>query len=303
MEGDITVGEAWEKAVLAEEGYYCRRLLGQGAFSKVYCVEKQADGRVYACKISENIRLLKNEAQIMAELQHPLFPEYFGLREKEGTGFLFMEYVPGESMEEMLRRRGRFQLLQALRAGMELAEGLRYLQEGRERIVYRDVKPANSIIRQDGRVKLLDFGCACRMGERPDSRAGTVGFAAPEQLDGAKILTASCDVYGWGRTMKAMLGIKDNMGMKGACVKDGASGRQGRDRREKDKEKRLWQILDACTRKEASQRIPDMRSVMMALAPLCAEERTRRGDLKGPGLFIQKEIICEKNIVAMGKNS
>jgi len=163
---------------------------------------------------------------------------------------------------------------------MELAEGLFCLHEGTERLLFRDVKPANSIIQQDGRVRLLDFGCVCTLGEQASSRAGTPGFAAPEQLDGNTILTAACDVYGWGQTMKAMLGAKEP---------DTGAGR------------RFLRFLAACTNADPSERISDMRDVMEALAPL--RRKSGKGWQEGEGTGFGRGAACHKNIVAIGKNT
>lgn len=209
--------------MLKKEGYICRELLGKGAFSEVYRAEDE-EGRAYACKISSNIRLLEREAEAMRSILHPLFPAFFGYWENGDLGCIVMEHVPGECLETMLRRRGAFCAGQVVRTGVELAEGLLYLHERGEGMLFRDVKPANIIVRQDGRVKLLDLGCICAKGVRTDSRAGTPGFCAPEQMEERSVLTESCDVYGLGRTLEAMLGGKDKKERGLLCRPGGGAG-------------------------------------------------------------------------------
>lgn len=276
------------RLLLGRKGYGCVRLLGEGAFSRVYCVEDKADGRIYACKISENMKLLQQEAEVMAVLEHPMFPVYFGFWRETGLGFLLSEYVSGCSLEEMLKRRGYFTAGQTIRVGLALAEVLQYLHERPERFLFRDVKPSNIMVCQGGRVKLIDFGCVCSMEERVSSKAGTPGFAAPEQLTGEGELTPACDVYGLGRTMEAMLGTEADyrIRMKTALDKitlhkKGFSGERFAfmqryadvtSMMEKRKRKRLWRIVDTCTRKEISQRIPDMEQVSLALRRLMIED-------------------------------
>lgn len=277
----------------------------------------------------------------MAGLQHPLFPAFYGMWQEEGSGFLLMEYVRGENMAQMLRRRGRFSLRQTVRAGMELAEGLSYLHEGPGGLLFRDVKPANVVIQQDGRVRLLDLGCACALGERAASRAGTPGFAAPEQLCGEEILTAACDIYGWGRTMEAMLGegCRSECGGRaerrsgrnvnterqsewsesaerrdewegntdqrnewsGGKAWRGRSADQRSGNQDRKISRQLRQLLAACTEREPSLRVPDMRGVMEALAPLGRESGGRGG--RGEDLLSGRGIFCQKNIIAIGKNA
>ena len=110
------------RLILGKKGYHCGRLLGKGAFSRVYYVEGK-DDLVCACKVSENVKLLEREARVMAVLEHPLFPKYFGFWREAGLGFLLGEYVPGCTMEEMLARRGHFTMGQTIRTGLALEIG------------------------------------------------------------------------------------------------------------------------------------------------------------------------------------
>lgn len=255
-----------EKRMLECRGYLCRSVLGEGAFSRVYWVETIPGGESYACKISENEELLEREAQILALLCHPVFPMYYDFWKQDGRGFLLREYVPGNSLEDMLKRRGGFSAGRVICMGLELAKGLGYLHGREELFLFRDIKPSNIILCQDGGVKLVDLGCACSLKERITSRAGSPGFAAPEQLRIGGILTASSDVYGLGQTLRAAMGMK----RPGAAGEErGFPGKRGgrrRGRKQKALETRLLRVLDACTREEAGERIPDMESLERELS-------------------------------------
>ncbi len=269
--------ERWEKRerlALERKGFRVLRLLGEGAFSRVYCVERNA---TYACKVSENVGLLEREALVLSELRHTLFPAYGRLWQEEGCGFLLMEYVPGSSMEEMLKRRGGFCARQVAAAGTELASGLSYLHERQENWLFRDVKPANIIIRQNGRLSLLDFGCVCSVRESALSQAGSPGFAAPEQLKGGQLLTKACDVYGLGQTLKVMHRTR--------------GGGRGRDASDKFAPA-LSQLLDLCTKKEVSRRLPDMGSVMERLWQLCRQ----MGYYPEKSGGLCREVLCRKDV-------
>lgn len=237
--------------ILGRRGYQCRELLGSGAFSGVYRVEDPRGGGRYACKISEDGKMLEREARAMEALDHPLFPAYFDFWQEAGLGFLLREYVEGSSLEELLARREIFPAKETVRVGLALAEGLSYLHGRPERFLFRDVKPANVMLCGDGGVKLIDLGCVCPEAEWGASRAGTPGFAAPEQLERAGALTPSCDVYGLGQTMKAMLGTDDLGGWKGRRLR-----------------RRLGKVLEACTREAAGERVLDMAHVISALREL-----------------------------------
>lgn len=202
--------------ILKTHGYISPQLIGTGAFSSVYRVKGVQDGKFYACKVSEKTEMLAREAGILKELSHPLFPVCYEMWTEGETGFLIMEYVAGRSLGRLLDSRGRLSARRAAEIGLELAEGLSYLHERRRPVFYRDLKPENIYIREDGRVKLLDFGCACKedekAGERVKVLVGTPGFAAPEQLSGSADASAAGDIYGLGKVLQSMLSARDELG-------------------------------------------------------------------------------------------
>lgn len=243
---------------LRRHGYAALRLIGRGHFSEVYLVKDQRGSR-FACKVSGNAALLFQEARCMGGLEHPLFPKYETFWQ-EDNGYLVMEYVPGRNLEEMRERRGGFPVSAVVRIGVELASGLGCLHEEHGRL-YRDVKPANIILCEDGGVKLVDLGCVCPLGERAKEMAGTPGFAAPEQLRAGERLMESCDVYGLGRTLESLLG--------------GGKGRKGV-WRAIWKGRRLRRVIAACTKEKPQERLPDMKSAALALSRAEKGFRARR---------------------------
>lgn len=233
---------------LEKHGYFLVRLLGRGNFSEVYLV-KNRSGELYACKVSKSPELLQKEAEIMEKLEHPLLPQFTEFCQEE-AGYLVMEYVAGSTLEEMICRRGGFSPERVAEVGIELASGLACLHK-QAGMVFRDVKPANIILCQNGRIKLIDFGCVCTLGEKAKSRAGTPGFAAPEQMQAGKELTAACDVYGLGKTLESMLG-------------------------KNEKNKKLNKIISVCTEEAEEKRFPDMDCVIRALANYRSRSKNRR---------------------------
>lgn len=261
-----------EQKTLADKGYHMEQLLGKGAFSKVLLVRplwQNSSVRPLACKVSDRTDLALREAALLQRVDHPLFPEFCGMWQQGEKVYLLMEYICGSSLEEFLRRRGAFSSARTARVGMALAEGLRFLHQMSDFVLYRDLKPANVMIRQDGRVKLLDLGCACQKSDRDTTLAGTPGYAAPEQLNAGCRLTFACDVYSLGKTMEAMAGRN--------C--------QGE----------LKQVILACTGQQPELRIPDMQGVMAALAPLCGEDTAKSSYVRQGG-FLRSRTACIKNI-------
>lgn len=253
---------------LARNGYHTVRLLGQGAFSQVLLIQQQGTDMLFACKVSDRQALAHREGRLLEVVDHPLFPRFYELWDEGESTFLLMEYVCGSSLEELLRRRGALSQAQTARIGMGLAEGLRFLHQLPDPILYRDVKPANIMIRQDGRAKLLDMGCACELRHPDGARAGTPGYAAPEQLEEGGILSFASDVYGLGRTLEVIAGKN-------------CAGKLGR-------------VINACTAEKPQQRIPDMQGVITSLAPLC--ENGRNGEGFPQQGFLQPHVTCVKSV-------
>lgn len=235
-------------------------LLGRGAFAEVYLAEDSA-GSKYACKVSRRADILEREARFQRGAVHPLFPAFYDYWREE-KGYLLMEYVPGENLEEIVRRKGPLSDRQAAEIGCRLAEGLRYLHEGTEPLLFRDVKPANVIMTPEGNVKLVDFGCVCPVGKNADM-AGSPGFGAPEQFMPEGAQTVRADVYGLGRTIQKITG--------GKCAG------------------LLKKVTDKCTEEETEDRLPDMWETAGLLRCCMGEPRTRlsprgkailRGDIR-----------------------
>ena len=196
------------KDVLQNRGYELCGLIGKGATAQVYYIKEILTKTEYACKISDHIRWIAPEAELLKSLQHPLFPKWKDYWEVNGKGYLVMEYIAGSSLENHLKRRGVFGQKETVRIGLELADGLRYLHEKDGGFIYRDLKPDNIMIRPDGKAKLLDLGTAAI----PENcRAGTIGYAAPEQqlMSEEKVksivLTPNSDIYSLGMVMHYML--------------------------------------------------------------------------------------------------
>ncbi len=256
------------RASLWRRGYVLLRLLGEGAFSRVFLIKKEKTGETFACKISGKADLAEREGKLLKLVRHPLFPKFYEMWTCGSEVCIVMEYVCGANMEELLRRRGPFSQRQTARIGIELAEGLGYLHRMREPVLFRDVKPANIVVRQDGRVRLLDMGCARAISKCGRERVGTPGFAAPEQLSG-ELAAVSGDVYSLGMTLSAIAGKNSKGG--------------------------LDEVIRSCTEPDIRLRPPDMRAVVDALAPLCGDADFARNN-KGNGRRLIKRAVCENNI-------
>ena len=142
-------------------------------------------------------------------IEHPLFAKIFLTAEEDGRTWVVEEYIDGESLQDLWERGERFSAAEIKAMLREMSEGLAALH--RAGIVHRDIKPAH-ILRQGGRLRLIDFDAARLMREdaAPDTRhLGTVGYAPPEQY-GYGQTDGRSDVYALGVTFEKLL--KDGEG-------------------------------------------------------------------------------------------
>jgi len=171
-------------------------------------IDRQHD-RPVALKV-RNVASIEERNQVLAEARvllslqpHPGLPT---VREDffEGDSYvLVMDWVDGTSLDQVVAARGApgMPLPSVLRWATQLAAAIDHLHAHRPVIVHGDVKPANAVLTPDDRVVLVDFGIATN---GVVTRSGTIGYAAPEVLDG-QAPTAAADIYGLAATLLALL--------------------------------------------------------------------------------------------------
>jgi len=198
--------------------YEVIKTIGKGAMGVVYKARDPLLDRVVAVKTimspqgqgrrvrSAFLERFQREAKAAAKMQHPAIVTIFdvGVDEETGAPFMVLEYLPGESLADRLDR-VRFPLARVVQIALDLASALAFAH--RQRIVHRDVKPANVLHAGDNRWKLADFGIA-RM---PDSDLtqvgifmGTPGYSPPEAIREGRY-TPQADVFAWGAVMYELM--------------------------------------------------------------------------------------------------
>ncbi len=278
-----------EAKSLERHGYGFPLFIGKGTHAVVYRVRKDSSGMFYACKVSGEAGLWKREQEILKQLKNPLFPAYGEGWQEKGKYFLIMEYVSGQTLEELLQRRGCLTQAQAVKFAISLAEGLTYLEGLPGTILFRDLKAENVRIREDGQVKLLDLACACPAKSCNHTWAGTVGYAAPEQLAPSGKIGAYSDVYAFGRLLHYML-TGDN-----PCLPPTTKPKIRA--YNKNLSYSLEKLVEECVQREPEERLPDMRCVLRKLYDFAVKGENAAGFL---GFFAKKtqkiEFIYEKNV-------
>lgn len=159
-------------------------------------------------------RLIEREAQTLASISHPAIPrfcEQFDLAESEGTyTCLILEYIPGESLTQVVRREGVFSIEKVKQLAIEVLTVLETLHSFVPSVIHRDIKPDNLILREaDGQISLVDFGSTQAQFNvgRTMTVVGTYGYMAPEQFAGLSGFTS--DLYGLGATLLFALSGQD----------------------------------------------------------------------------------------------
>ena len=200
--------------------YEIRSPLGVGGMGEVYLATDSKLDRNVAIKVlpesmtrdKERVARFEREAKLLASLNHPNIAAIHGFDDSDGTRFLVMEYVEGETLGSHLKT-GPVAVEDALDIAKQIAEALEAAHE--QGVIHRDLKPANVMIREDGTVKVLDFGLAKAMSEEPSGGAdansptitanytrpgvvlGTAAYMSPEQARG-RALDKRTDIWSLG---------------------------------------------------------------------------------------------------------
>ena len=196
--------------------YQLEETLGSGGMSVVYRARDLTLERTVAIKIlrkdyssNENFReQFHREAKAAANLTHPNIVTIhdFGL-DAENRLFIVMEYVPGIDLKDLMQRRGRFNIDDAITLMVQACAGVGYAH--RAGLVHCDIKPQNMLITPDNRLKVVDFGIARALASiQPDERSevvwGSPQYFSPEQAAG-KAPSPSSDVYSLGVVLYEMI--------------------------------------------------------------------------------------------------
>jgi serine/threonine protein kinase/Tfp pilus assembly protein PilF len=193
--------------------YRILKTLGAGGMGEVYlAVDTKLDRKVALKFLPESrqrdqemkSRFIR-EAQAAAALNHPNIAPIYEVSDHEGRPFFAMEYVEGGSLRSLIAA-GELRWDQIQTITTQICEGLRAAHEGG--VIHGDIKPANILIDQSGRVRLVDFGLARGITEpmppAQDVTLGTIAFASPEQLQGEPLCPAS-DLFSLGVVLYQMI--------------------------------------------------------------------------------------------------
>lgn len=196
--------------------------IGHGGMSVVYMAINEKANKTWAVKevrkdggMDFNIvrQGLMAEIDTLKRLKHPYLPSIVDVIEDDETFIIVMDYVEGRSLDKILEEHGVQQESVVVEWAKQLCDVLGYLHSRTPAIIYRDMKPANVMLKPDGTVTLIDFGTAknyeINYGET--TGIGTIGYAAPEQYIGSGLgrTDARTDIYCLGMTLYHLLTGQD----------------------------------------------------------------------------------------------
>ena len=188
--------------------------LGAGGMGTVYLATDPLLRRTVAIKLltvhdDELRERFAREARSAASLRHNNIVTIYDVGEDEGKPFLAMEFIDGESMAELIRRRGATDVEKRLRLMIDLCSGLGYAH--RNGIIHRDIKPGNLMITSEGPLKILDFGLARITTDGTSTGLTTAGsilgtphYMSPEQIEGRPVDQRS-DIFAVGLVLYELL--------------------------------------------------------------------------------------------------
>jgi len=194
--------------------YRLERPLGHGGMASVYLGRDSELDRPVAVKLlAENAAAdaglrerFVREARMAARLSHPNVVSIYDAGEDDGRPYIVMECVQGETLSELLARRGRLPPKEARALALQAARGLAHAHAAG--LVHRDIKPQNLLLREDGTLKIADFGIARAADGTALTQVGTVlgtaAYLAPEQALGEEVGPAA-DVYSLGAVLYELL--------------------------------------------------------------------------------------------------
>ena len=288
--------------------FECTALLGKGGMGEVYKAKDQKLGRDVAIKVLpeefakdiDRVARFQREAKLLASLNHPNIAAIYGLEESDGTHFLVLELIEGDTLADRLKG-GAISVEESLKLALQIAEALEAAHE--KGVIHRDLKPANIKVTPEGKVKVLDFGLAkafagdqaeVNLSNSPTlSEAatmqgvilGTAAYMSPEQARG-KPVDKRTDIWAFGCVLYEILTGKpafqgeDVTEILAAVVKSGVN----LDLLPANIHPRVREAIIRCLQKDIKNRYRDIGEAQFEIRQVLSDPS---------GVFVQPSLITK----------
>lgn len=196
--------------------YEILKEIGRGGMSVVYLAMDKNLNKQWAVKEirkkgnGKNDEIVVNsllaEADMMKRLDHPALPRIVSIIDNGITIYIVMDYIEGESLDRIINDYGAQPEELVINWAKQICDALGYLHSQKPPIIYRDMKPANVMLKPEGNIKIIDFGIAREYKEQnltDTTVLGTKGYAPPEQYSGQT--DPRSDIFALGMTMHHLL--------------------------------------------------------------------------------------------------
>jgi serine/threonine protein kinase/formylglycine-generating enzyme required for sulfatase activity len=260
------------------------RELGRGGMGVVYQARQTMMNRPVVIKVINRALLdqpgtlerFHREVRAAAQLSHPNIVTAYDAEQAGELHMLVMEFVPGQSLAEVLQKKGPLPVAHACHYMRQVALGLQHAHE--RGMVHRDIKPQNLVLMPKGQVKILDFGLAKVVSERASDKGltasnaymGTPDYCSPEQATDARSADIRADLYSLGCTLYCLLAGRPPF-QEETAVKTILAHLQKEPQPlpelRPDVPERLWRVVARLLVKEPGQRYQKPSEVVQALAP------------------------------------
>lgn len=187
--------------------YEIIKSIGEGGMANVYLAHDVILDRDVAIKVLRGdlagdekfVRRFQREALAASSLSHPNIVEMYDVGEDNGTYYIVMEYIKGQTLKQLIKKRGALTLSECIDIMLQLTDGVDHAHASY--IIHRDLKPQNIMIEENGEIKITDFGIAMALNNtqltQTNSVMGSVHYLPPEQASG-KGATVKSDIYSMG---------------------------------------------------------------------------------------------------------
>ena len=207
-----------EIGTLVDGKYKILSEIGHGGMSVVYMAINEKANKTWAVKeVRKDSKMdfntvkqgLMAEIETLKNLKHPNLPSIIDVIEDDDSFIIVMDYIEGRSLDKIIEENGAQPEAYVVEWAKQLCDVFGYLHSRTPPIIYRDMKPANIMLKPDGNIMVIDFGTAKHyeidLGET--TGIGTIGYAAPEQYIGSGLgrTDARTDIYCLGITMYHLL--------------------------------------------------------------------------------------------------